>query len=291
MNAILKRVLARTLPESVLEPLRRLRQMSPRVLANRWRFRRWNRGSADDEMVLRPGIRLAIDPRSREPFEWFCYRSTEMGRELDLFLREGADRQRLLDVGACHGLFALAFNATRGDRSTLALEPSPIAYEILEANFARNFGGNLTPLRVAAGSENGELRMRAEWHHLRAVPRGTEDAEDVTVPLRTLDDLCAEQGFTPDLVKIDVEGYEASVLRGAQNVLRAGRPKLFLEIHPRDLALLGESPVQIYELLTGLRYRGSTLTGRRLDRSRFLQIETVSRTLWLPTELTPPVRS
>jgi FkbM family methyltransferase len=284
----LKRLLRRLLPPAALDVLRRLRKLSPRLVADRRRFRRWNRGAGADEIVLRPGLRLRIDPRSREPFEWFCWRSPEMVRELDQFLREAAGRQRFLDVGACHGIFALAFTAGRPERQALALDPSPVAFEVLAANAALNGCRNLAPLQLAAGAENGALHMRYEWHHLKAVPEGPRAEGTVAVPVRTLDGLCAERGFAPDLVKIDVEGYEAAVLRGAQRLLAERAPVLFLEVHPPDLAALGESPGEIYDLLASLGYRCFDLGGRPFDRARFAGIETSYRILCRPRAASGP---
>src|SRR5262249_14987464 len=77
-RAQLRKVLT-TLGWTGLYPLwHRLRGWDPRRLSRAARFRRWNHAAGAGEIVLRPGLRLAIDPRSREPFEWFCFRSLEM---------------------------------------------------------------------------------------------------------------------------------------------------------------------------------------------------------------------
>src|SRR6185295_11356708 len=52
------------------------------------------------------------------------------------------------------------------------------------------------------------------------------------VPVRRLDDLDELLDPPVDLLKIDVEGYEGPVLRGAEKLLARARPALFVEIHP-----------------------------------------------------------
>jgi hypothetical protein len=297
------------------------------------RFRRWNRGAAPQEMVVRPGLRLRIDPRSREPFEWFCFRSVEMAHELDAFVRAMAGRQRFLDVGACHGIFALVFAHRRPAVRAVAADPSAVAHEILAANAALDGLGNVLPLRVACGAATGTLRMRQVWHHLEALPEqappaaaaggeapdggpveagaGTgmagpavhepaagvavdepvagaaDDApaagaavdapEVVEVPMRSIDDLCGEMEFQPDLIKIDVEGYELGVIQGARATLERHRPLIFLEIHPDHLRRLGHSPRQVVELLAGLGYRFHGLGGAPLSGARVAGRGRVSR--------------
>lgn len=280
MSAAAKRLLAAVLPDRLLRPLRtawhRAQALDPRRIALRRRFLGLNREAGRDEIVLRPGLRLAVDPRSREPFEWFCFRSPEMVRELDELLARSQGLHRFLDVGAFHGLFALAFCQRPGTRA-VAVEPSPLAWEVLEENVRRNPGAGVTPVRAAVGASPGTLTMRYSWHHLEA-SSGSEDAPDtIQIPLRTLDDLCAELGFHPDSMKVDVEGYEMAVLQGARRILREDRPVLFLEVHPHRLRQLGTSMTEIAALLTELGYRAFDLTGAPVRAGRLAATASVSR--------------
>jgi FkbM family methyltransferase len=276
LQTFLRRFAAAVLPERPLQALRtlwhRAQTIDPRRLRLQRLHRRLNAGAAADEMVLRPGLRLAIDPQARESFEWFCFRSPEMVRELDGFLAQSAGCRRLLDVGACHGLFALAFTQGRPEAAALAIEPSPLAWEVLEANVRSNPGARVTPVQTAVGAAPGVLRMSYSWHHLEASPEmdGTADAPGMlSIPLRTLDSLRDEMAFRPDVLKIDVEGYEIAVLRGAGRILREDRPLLFLEVHPQRIRQLGGSLRELGDLLTEHGYRlfgpgGAPLSGREM---------------------------
>lgn len=334
MKDRLRRALLALRLGAVLAFWRRLRSWDPRLVRRRASFRRFNRGARPDEMVVRPGLRLTVDPRSREPFEWFCWRSVEMARELDGFVREMRARQRFLDVGACHGIFSLVFVQGRPAARAVAVEPSAIAYAILAENVRLGGLANVAARQVACGAGPGTLRMRQTWHHLEALPaerpgdgapgaardragdppgglgetasgamgagagraaqdtgggnRGAEanggavdgeDGEDsvVVVPMRTVDDLCADLDFAPDLVKIDVEGFEQAVLAGARATLARCRPPLFLELHPQRLAELGGSVEQVLDLLAGLGYRFQNLDGSPLGRRHLAARQSVSR--------------
>jgi len=280
-----KRSLRRAATALRLTPLLRLwrwlRPRHPLLLWRRARFRRWNRDAGREEMVVRPGLRLAVDPRSREPFEWFCFRSREMAAELDAFRHEMAGRRRFLDIGACHGIFSLVFAHVRPEAVAVAVEPSAIAFSVLTENVRLSRLGNVVARQVACGAAAGELRMRQLWHHLEALP-AEEGAADgagpvVTVPLQSVDELCAELDFQPDLVKIDVEGYELAVLRGARATLGRCRPPLFLELHPERLRELGGSVEEVVELLAGLGYGFCGLGGASLGREEVVRRESVSR--------------
>jgi hypothetical protein len=77
-------------------------------------------------------------------------------------------------------------------------------------------------------------------------------ASHETIDLRTLDE---EQGLQrPDLIKVDVEGFELEVLKGAGRTLEL-RPDLFLEMHGADAADKRRRVEAIVQHLWGLGYR------------------------------------
>jgi FkbM family methyltransferase len=226
-------------------------------------------------MALRQEMTLAVDDRARNGFEYFCYRDLDMVRELDGFLAQRSGRLRLLDVGACHGLFSLAFTSGRAEAAALAVDPSPVAFEVLRSNLALNPRLRVLAAQAALGARPGIIPMRANWHHLEAVGDG-EIAEDAQgVPVQTVDDLCARHDFRPDVLKIDVEGYELEVLRGAASTL-ALRPLIFLELHPKRIRTLGGSLEAIegilhrhgYTILSGPSGRNRVALGHHLRATR-----------------------
>lgn len=69
----------------------------------------------------------------------------------------------------------------------------------------------------------------------------------------TLDRFVADSGIVPDVIKIDVEGAELLVLRGARQVLAQHRPSLLLGVHPYWLPR-SDSTRDIFDLLESLGY-------------------------------------
>jgi hypothetical protein len=82
------------------------------------------------------------------------------------------------------------------------------------------------------------------------------DADDVLVSVATLDRLLADSRRV-DVIKIDAEGYELAVLRGAAEVLRNCRPRLVVvEVQEATLKEQSATPSDVYELLEEYGYAG-----------------------------------
>jgi FkbM family methyltransferase len=124
------------------------------------------------------------------------------------------------DVGANVGSYTiLASGVVRCH--TFAFEPDPLTAAALERNVNLNQIANLVEIRVAAvGERHGIVRfstgLDTENHVVSAVDPSGRD-----VPIQTLDQAFLKSGRIPALIKLDVEGYEAEVLRGARAILAA----------------------------------------------------------------------
>ena len=65
-------------------------------------------------------------------------------------------------------------------------------------------------------------------------------SRSVPVRLTTLDSLCAQTGWTPDIIKIDVEGHSLPVLRGGLDLFRRRKPRIVIELDdPADPERIG----------------------------------------------------
>jgi FkbM family methyltransferase len=251
----------------VQEARRKWQGPHPKDVENRRVFDRLNAGAASDQIVMRQGMAWTIHPESREAFGYFCYHSRFMVAEFDLMLQSREGKRAFLDIGANHGVFSLAFTHGRPDVKALAIDPSPLAFPILQHNIAANPGCNIQALQVAAGEKQGQLRMRVNWHHLEVIAdQSAEESEQIkVVPVRPMDDVCEEMNFVPDLIKVDVEGFELQCLKGLRRTLERTRADFFLEIHPDFLEPLGESPADIVNYVQDLKYGFWGMHGKPLD--------------------------
>lgn len=121
----------------------------------------------------------------------------------------------VLDIGANIGVTARMFAARAGQ--VHAFEPSPRALRLLRANA----GANVTIHPVAVGDEVGTVKIAEE------VTLDTSYVGDKGIEVKcvTVDSL----NLKPDFIKIDVEGYEHRVLRGAAETIRCCRPVIMFE--------------------------------------------------------------
>lgn len=133
-----------------------------------------------------------------------------------------------VDVGAHVGNHALYFAHMLGLR-TIAFEPNPTTYGYLVANLASNgLGETCRTCNAAVGSASGQVRpldasdRNSGMATVEADPAGA-------IAMVTLDDQVLGEPRI-DVIKIDVEGWELDVLRGAERVLRQHQPILYIEI-------------------------------------------------------------
>ena len=122
-----------------------------------------------------------------------------------------------IDIGANIGSYTIISAEQRRAR-VLAIEPHPQTFEYLRRNVARNGYENVHLVRAAVGASEGSITVTDTPGS--AVTHITCDGSGVAVPLRRMDSLLEETGLSPDVVKIDVEGFELGVLQGFGERLR-----------------------------------------------------------------------
>lgn len=151
----------------------------------------------------------------------------------------------IVDVGAHAGSWTEMALDVFPDAGVLMIEPQPEMRETLEAYCTRD--PRVRRVEVAAGARD-EVRYQTIWPDLQGssfLPRPSSEriasGEQRPVRLRPLDDLLAEDGRgIPDLVKLDVQGYELEVLKGARSVL--GRTELLI-LETSLFAFLDDIPI------------------------------------------------
>ncbi|MEV5882436.1 FkbM family methyltransferase [Streptomyces sp. NPDC052020] len=186
-------------------------------------------------------------------------------RLLRLLTRPGAT---VLDVGANYGYTASLFAHHVGRHGrVVSMEPEPVMAGLLARNMAANGHDNVEIVAAAAGAAPGSLELWRSATNLAChalnpslVPA---PVDSVTVPVITLDDVCADRlaGRTLDLLKLDVEGWELEALKGARGVLETARPDIWLEFWPDGLRANGHDPADLLGLLRAIGY---DLTGHDL---------------------------
>lgn len=205
-----------------------------------------------------------IHPRARFSIttQTFLKREFHVQTWLTEHLKPG---QVFFDVGAHHGwdsMWTLPLVAKEG--KVVSFEPSPANLSILEWHRIRNHFLQWTVVPKAVSDVDAEEEFflvdkgDSPMNSLTTGDPGTpfmsgRDIRKISIQTITLDTFCEQVRLRPDLVKIDVEGAELLVLRGAAKLLHESYPKIILAVHPYWLPK-GQSTQQIFELLTSYGY-------------------------------------
>jgi FkbM family methyltransferase len=141
----------------------------------------------------------------------------------------------VIDVGANMGAHTVpvAAELARQGRTMLALEPQPVIFQQLCANLALNGLMNVVALPYACGSEPGVVSFTAPDYRREGNFGGVSMSAQggisavVTAPCHPLDEIVQQAPVA--LIKIDVEGFELEVLKGARNTIARCHPALYVE--------------------------------------------------------------
>lgn len=178
--------------------------------------------------------RACVPPRLA--LRWDVFRALRRGeRELRLVPMLADPKRVSIDVGANRGVWTEMLR--RHSRAVLAFEPNPKLFREL----SRRLGPGATALPVALSDASGAAELRVPRRRKGYSNQGATLAHDslgdcaygaVSVPTRRLDEI--EIGDV-GLIKIDVEGHEAAVLRGAAGLIARFRPVLVIEMEEKHL--------------------------------------------------------
>jgi FkbM family methyltransferase len=171
------------------------------------------------------------------------------------YLRAG---DHFLDVGANVGTYTLLAKSLVGAGRVIAIEPDARAFARLSENITLNGLTTVTCLNVAVGATAGETEFLADADTMNRVATGT-DARRATVRVarNTLDSIVAKILADAPLAmaKMDIEGYEPQALRGAQQLLAAGNPPVWLLELNGSTRAYGVSEEEFARWLGGFGYR------------------------------------
>jgi FkbM family methyltransferase len=153
-----------------------------------------------------------------------------------------------IDIGANEGQLLAMFTELAPDGRHIAYEPVPSLARELVRRFPQV---DVRPAAVSDGTGeswfvvNRELPSRSS---LRPVGNGHSSTERIRVPVESLDSSLPAD-YVPHLVKVDVEGAELLVLRGARRVLREHKPVIVFEHQRRTASWYGSRPAEVFALL------------------------------------------
>jgi FkbM family methyltransferase len=203
-------------------------------------------------LVARPGQFSAV---------WTIYDGIHEWEELQFCFRYLRPGDHFVDVGANVGVFSSLIGTRLPGVRITAVEPYPPIRRDLEGNLALN-NLDVTIVDTAVGAEAGEATFEILERDVlnRLAPQGAvaSTSMGIQVVVQTLDEIL--DGSLPALIKIDVEGAELNVLRGARHLLTTDAPVVLFE-HCGHGNSFGVTPADVRSFLAEVGYRIYLLDG------------------------------
>ena len=208
------------------------------------------------------GAWLAIRPEEgllvSETVGWTCFTRRAWDPHVEACIRRILlPGQAAIDVGANLGYFTAVMAQCVGPSGRVwSFEPVPETFELLLLCRSLNRYTHVTPINVALGAASGSIEITYDKRHSGIATMYPDHVSGDTqrVQLRTLDELIAsgEVQRRPDLIKVDVEGHELDVLRGARETIAEASPAIVFELNERTARVAGWTLAELAELLRSL---------------------------------------
>jgi FkbM family methyltransferase len=206
-----------------------------------------------------------------------------------------------LDVGAHIGYFSMLAARLVGNQGRIfSFEPMEANRKFFESNVSLNGFDNVTLVPHGVGNQTGQARFfvnrdndggHALWdvgEHPFNV-RSKADPCPVTIPITTLDAFFASSDLSRlKAIKIDTEGNEFNVLKGAEKILQTHRIRCIVwELNKFGLMQMGHSEVGLREFMYNLGYETLAFIDGRLqiiEKDQHVQSDSIINQIFMPME-------
>ena len=166
----------------------------------------------------------------------------------------------ILDIGTNIGSTLLQFASKTGiNGKVYGFEPDPINYTACLENIKLNSFDNIEVANIGLGDKKGEFYLVVDTEANRGGNRIQLKQDNIkqktTINVEVLDFWLNDKNINSiDLIKVDVEGFEKKVLKGAEQTLKKYNPILFIEIDENNLDQVGDTPKELIEYLEHMNY-------------------------------------
>ena len=232
-----------------------------------------------DIATLRKGIKVRVnDFELRLPARYYKYfPAVYEPSNFSFFKRASKVGMTSLDVGAHIGLYSVFMQKISGG-TVYSFEPAPSALPILRKTISLNKAENkIEVVAAAVSAKPGRASLRFDTqpasvsNSLVSYDR-TATLSTCEVNVESIDDFVTQKKLQVDFIKIDAEGVELSVLKGARETLRTQCPAIILAIHPAAIAAQNENQEMIWDFLIAADY-SIQYNGRPVLKKDFVERE------------------
>jgi FkbM family methyltransferase len=251
-----------------------------------------SKGSPKEVVRLGAGFTMSLDVSEYIQGNIFLFDTFEPST-IRFINRAIQQHDVVIDVGANVGYMALAFAKAAPSGKVIAFEPDPKTADLLRENIRLNPFKHVEVIERAAADSDKPLKLYRAKVDSNAGANSTVFnermlSEDfVEIPAITLDTFVKERPIDQiSFIKIDVEGGEMSVLKGATDTLKKFRPALMIELCAEYQNLVGLTVKQFKEfLVNGFQMSAYTIQNDgRLKPSPITEFHILDNVVFIPTE-------
>jgi len=269
-NIMRPKLLTKLAREVVPRPLRNWLRSPSRSAEWLWDSAMFSIGTTKT-LQLGPNLSLICHPRAYRIAYRDQVRDPEQGEEFRNFVSYCGRDMSLFDIGSHYGIFSLV--AAHFGGTAIAVDPSPTATRMIRTQADLNkCTDRIQIIQAAVSNAGGEIDLLSTGVFSDGyfqMATGRSKREVTRTGAITIDQMVRQFG-NPTHIKIDVEGHEAAVLRGASAALKQISPLLFVELHNEMIRTNGGDPASSLDELAQLGYETFTSAGDSIQRSVIL---------------------
>lgn len=182
----------------------------------------------------------------------------------------------IIDIGAHIGLMSVVLGKMVGDKGKIySFEPSPLTFSILNKTIKlNNLQHIITPINKAVSITNGVVEFNADFENVSnsmVLYENNKFHKKIKVATTSLDDFIKEKEIKQlDFIKIDAEGVELDVLKGARETLKNFNASMILAIHPLAITAKKDSLNEIFDFVSQAGY-SMVWKDKEISRSIFCE--------------------
>jgi FkbM family methyltransferase len=185
------------------------------------------------------GLKLSYDVSDAYSKEWFFPRY-DNGRmhepqATDVFIDHIVNNSQVLDIGGHLGYFSCIAGKLAENGRVLVFEADPKCIGLIRRNLNLNNLQNVDIYNYAVSDAAGTVSIPKNKNPDPGLVINSDTDEHLNIETICIDDFLAQNSFTPDFIKMDIEGSEGLALDGMKKTLADTRATLLIEIHVRKL--------------------------------------------------------
>lgn len=190
--------------------------------------------------------------------------------------------REFVDIGANLGFYSLGASLVNTKLIVHAFEPNPLIHSILKDNLHLNSISNVSTHQVCLGDVTKKEKFfvpsftGSGGGSLRHLHPEEGEATEFDVEVEPLDNFSKQVKICPDMMKIDVEGSELSVISGSFDLIVSYKPTIIVELLRKWMAPFGTHPQQVLDLLVGLGYKAFAVSSNGLEKVTLIDGSTVA---------------